>query len=100
MINTDIVNHINQIIPKGKRSNFVNQALKEALEKFSRETAYKNIREFAEKSNFSMTVKEINAAKNKSHFHIHPYFSNYKHFPTITSPTLSPSTADDTIPPA
>ncbi len=64
MIDENIMVEVKQYIPDGERSNFVNEALVEALENFKRHKAIEGIEKIRKKAKLKMSDAEINSLKN------------------------------------
>lgn len=59
MIEQKLFEDLESLIPAGERSDFMNDALEEAIIDFSRKKASKWMEEFKEKNKIKMTTKEI-----------------------------------------
>ena len=64
MLTKDIRIQLNQLIPAGERSDFINQALQKALVKYSRQKAMEAIEKFRKENKISITTEEIIKLKN------------------------------------
>jgi len=64
MLDKHIIVQINELVPAGKRSDFVNEALQDRLTGFARRKAFEDMRKMAKKTGFRMTTDEILKLKN------------------------------------
>jgi len=64
MISKDVLAELKEWIPAGERSDFVNEALEEAVLDFQRRKASASMDAFREKNKLSMTTAEIIRLKN------------------------------------
>ena len=64
MIDHKILARIQELIPQGARSDFVNGAIDDALITYSRKKAFEGIRKLAKSAKLSMTTEEIIKLKN------------------------------------
>lgn len=58
MVNISVVKELNEMIPSGERSDFVNEAIENALTQFSREKAYEETKRLREKLNLKIKSDE------------------------------------------
>jgi hypothetical protein len=58
MVDPSVAEELNQLIPTGNRSNFVNNAIEQALVRFSREKAYEETQQLREKLNLKIGSDE------------------------------------------
>lgn len=65
MINLKILGELEELIPKGERSDFVNHALHEALKLFGRKKAFEALEHFKQEHPLKMSTQEIIATKNE-----------------------------------
>lgn len=59
MIDKEILIKIEKLLPAGKRSDFINVVLEEALTQYGRGLASDNMNELAKKSHFKISTNEI-----------------------------------------
>ncbi|MEK7523422.1 MAG: hypothetical protein AAB588_00135 [Patescibacteria group bacterium] len=64
MVNMDLLEAITFLVPSGSRSEFVNEAVEEALRDFARRKAIEAMDEFRRKNKWKMTDEEIRKAIN------------------------------------
>ena len=64
MVNKELLYKIQAIIPAGERSDFVNQALDDAIVKYGRIKASRAMDEFAKSHKISMSTEEFIKLKN------------------------------------
>lgn len=64
MVCTDLLEAMKFFIPDGEKSNFVNNALEEALKDFSRKKASEMMDELREQANIKLTTAQIIKLKN------------------------------------
>lgn len=64
MIDRDVFNKIEQYVPAGKRSDFVNEALNEAIIQYGRRKASEEMDKLRKKAKISMTTEEFIKLKN------------------------------------
>lgn len=64
MISKEILKSLHQVIPAGERSDFVNEALEDALIDYSRKKAFEQIEKFRKEWKLKMTTDEIIKLKN------------------------------------
>lgn len=64
MINKWILTRMNELVPSRKMSDFVNEALEEAIENFARRKAVEGIAELRVKNRIKMTTEEMIKLKN------------------------------------
>lgn len=64
MINKEILIRIEELLPPGKRSDFINGILEEALTQYGREMAGKGIDELASQLHLKIDTDEIIELKN------------------------------------
>ena len=59
MVSKEILLQLNQIVPSGQRSNFINRALKEALTRYSRGKALQELDKIANSGEFKLSAKKF-----------------------------------------
>ena len=64
MISKELLVELNQLIPSGDRSDFVNRTIKEALTRYSRQKAFEEIDKNRKNWKLKMTTEEILKLKN------------------------------------
>lgn len=64
MIDTQLLEEMENLIPRGERSDFANEAFAEALVRFGRRKAMEKMDAFRKKAKLSMTTEEIIEAIN------------------------------------
>lgn len=64
MVKTVLLKQLDATVPSGKRSDFINLALEEALIQFSREKAVKSMDTFAERHKITLKDGELIKLKN------------------------------------
>lgn len=64
MVDKDLIIEIKTFVPEGERSNFVNNALEEALDVFKRKRASEEMDKLRESLNIKMSTKEMLKLKN------------------------------------
>ena len=65
MVNEDLVAEINVYIPTGERSDFVNEAIEEALSDYKQRKAFEAMDELREEANLYLSTEEIIRLKNE-----------------------------------
>jgi len=64
MIDEDVAAELKMYVEDGQRSDFINQAAKDALVRFQRKIAFEHMDKLANELNLKMTTEEIIEAKN------------------------------------
>ena len=64
MIELRVIENMEDVIPKGERSSFVNEVLEEALIRKQRKNAFRAMDKLREKANIRITDKEIRKYRN------------------------------------
>ncbi len=64
MIELRVIENMEDVIPKGERSSFVNEVLEEALIRQQRKNAFRAMDKLREKANIRITDKEIRKYRN------------------------------------
>ena len=64
MINKELIPKLEEVIPSGKRSDFINQALEKALKIKGQEIAISNMTDLKKKLNLKISAKELRELKN------------------------------------
>lgn len=64
MINYEIMETFKEFVPEGKRSDFINNALDEALKNLKNQIAFDEMEKMRLENPISMTTEEIIEAKN------------------------------------
>ena len=64
MIELRVIENMEDVIPKGERSSFVNEVLEEALIRQQRKNAFRAMDKLREKANIRITDEEIRKYRN------------------------------------
>lgn len=64
MISKEILKSLHQVIPAGQRSDFVNEALEDALIDYSRKKAFEKLEKFRKENGIFLSTEEIIKLKN------------------------------------
>lgn len=64
MLTKEVRMQLNELIPSGERSDFINETLQKALIKYSRQKAIEAIDKFRKENKIRMTTEEIIKLKN------------------------------------
>ena len=59
MVDEEIIERLEQLIPSGERSDFMNEAMNEKLKQFGRDKAFKFFEEFRKKQKKAWSTDEI-----------------------------------------
>lgn len=59
MIDVKLVKELEEVIPSGERSNFINEALTEAITQLSRQKAIEGLKKIRENNKVKLSNKEI-----------------------------------------